>query len=96
MSGSDPQCPHCGQVMKKWQNSPDLLWESDFQFVCFNDDCPYYVRGWQWMESQYQVRASYRHRLDPRTGKSGPVPVWSSSALKDQIVPDDHQKECAP
>jgi hypothetical protein len=91
-----PKCPQCGRVMQKWGNSPDLLWESEYQFVCFNDECPYYVRGWQWMESQYRVHASYRHRLDPRTGKSGPVPVWSATALKDQIVPEDDQKECAP
>ena len=96
MSNHAPSCPHCGQVMQKWHNSPDLLWESEYQFVCFNDECPYFVRGWQWMETQYHVHASYRHRINPQTGKSGPVPVWSAAALKDQIVPDDNQKECVP
>lgn len=93
MSDSLPKCPHCGQTMSQWQSTPELSWESDFQFVCFNDECPYYARGWEWMESQYHVHASYRHRLDPNSGKSGPLPVWSPQALKDRIIPDRDRKE---
>ena len=60
-----------------------------YDLVCFNDECPYYVRGWIWMEQQYGVRASYRFRRDAASGFETPLPVWSSDALRDSILPDD-------
>jgi hypothetical protein len=38
------------------------------------------------MQEKYDVTASYRHRYDPRSGETGPVPVWSQDALKTHIV----------
>lgn len=82
-------CPHCGQPMLKWR-VPDLTtWGSEFQYICFNDECPYYVRGWKWMQERFQVSGSYRHRMDPVTGEQGPIPVWSANALRDRIVQED-------
>jgi hypothetical protein len=83
-----PCCPHCGATMKKWRVPMNSTWESDFQWICFNDDCEYFIRGWDWMMSQHQVRASYRCRIDPMTGKAHPMPVWSYKALKDDIIED--------
>ncbi len=89
----DPQnqvrCPYCHEMLKRWV-SPELTsWGGEFQLVCFNDACPYYVRGWIWMESQFKVSASYRYRLDPVTGEAGPLAVWSNGALKNRIVTSD-------
>jgi hypothetical protein len=82
-------CPHCGQKMKKWAPPDDSSWGMHCQYVCFNDECPYYVRGWSWMESQFNQKASYRHRYNPQNDESGPLPVWSPRALRDGIVEDD-------
>lgn len=79
-------CPHCNKRMERWRPPEEAKWTSDFNFVCFNDDCPYYVNGWEWMTKKYNVRASYRHRYDPQSGKTGPLPVWSSTAHRDSII----------
>jgi len=80
----DNKCPHCGERMKRWEN-PDS-WDTEFQLVCFNDECEYFVRGWAWMDQRFRVSASYRFRFDPSTGETGPLPVWSKAALRANII----------
>ena len=58
-------------------------------WVCFNDDCPYYREGYDWMREQYEVKASYRYRVDPASGKPIPLPVWGDDALRDRLVDDE-------
>ncbi len=81
-------CPHCGKTMFRWYTPPDSTWATTFQYVCFNDECTYYVNGWNWMQTKYNKKASYRHRFNPFNGESGPVPVWSPMALKSRIIPE--------
>ncbi|MBN1343867.1 MAG: hypothetical protein JXQ73_14380 [Phycisphaerae bacterium] len=83
-----PCCPYCGQPLKRWECPAESSWDTPWQWGCFNDECPYYVKGWDWMREKFQVNASYRHRIDPTTGESGPLPVWSPEALKNRIIED--------
>ena len=86
-------CPHCGNKMSKWA-TPQLpfggstTWTSEFLYVCFNDECPYFIKGWDWIWNNYHRKASYRHTLDPATGRTYPVPVKSNTALRDCIMED--------
>jgi hypothetical protein len=79
--------------MLRWENPQLGSWSGEYQFVCFNDDCPYFVRGWNWMKSQFNVNASYRFRLEPLTGENGPLPVWSKKALRSGIIQDPNQAQ---
>ncbi len=89
MSDEAKKCPHCGGQLSKWATPDDSSWGQGHQLVCFNDQCPYYVRGWQWMKDNYQQKASYRYRFDPQTEEEGPLPVWSERALRDSILDDE-------
>jgi len=92
MNATDkPTCPHCGARLLKWLPPAESSWGANVQYACFNDECPYYQRGWDHMMEKYQVKASYRYRLDPSTGQSGPLPVWSPAAIRDRIVDEKNK-----
>lgn len=82
-------CPHCELRLKKWQvpDSPFNEWPSEYQYVCFNDDCVYFKRGWETMTRQGNF-GSYRFMFDPTTGGCHNVVVLSPSALREGIVKD--------
>ncbi len=79
-------CPHCKQPMSKWASPGESTWGEGTHYVCFNDDCPYYKRGWEWMKDKYNVNASYRHHYNPETNASDPIPVWDENALRNKII----------
>ena len=81
-----PVCPHCDRELQAFELPDSTGFESEFHLACFNDECPYYVRGWKHMESNYAVKASYRYRVDPTNGKASPLAVWSADAIKDRII----------
>jgi hypothetical protein len=58
-------------------------------YICFNDECPYLVRGWDVMTRQGNASMSYRQMFNPENGSLTPMPVPNLKALKDGIMEED-------
>ncbi len=82
-------CPHCEGILMAFEIPEESGWEGSYQLACFNDECPYYQRGWEWMEQKYGVKASYRYRVEPNSGRAMPLAVWSRTAMRTRIVGGD-------
>lgn len=86
-----PECSHCGKRMSK-SAPPDSpfggcsTWSGDFIYICFNDECPYFIEGWDWMWNNYHHKTSYRHMMDPTTGQTKPIPVKTKNTLRECIL----------
>ena len=99
-----PQCPHCAQEMCLWEIPPinfsdGLGWGSPYLFVCFNDDCPSYKKGWEHLNETMQTMASYRCINEPGSSVFDYMPVFSpmgaqGGRLDDEIlIREKEQKE---
>jgi SAM-dependent methyltransferase len=82
-------CPHCGEALRKWavpDNPFCQTWDNDHMYICFNDACPYYVRGWDTMDEEGNRGMSYRLMYNPVKDRCSSIPVPSAAALKEGIV----------
>ncbi len=80
-------CPCCGAKLKAFTMPDGAGWDQEIQWACFNNDCPYYKSGWEWMWEKYSAKASYRYRVvDPDKPRGTPLVVQSEHALINLIV----------
>jgi SAM-dependent methyltransferase len=82
-------CPYCGEKLRKWavpDNPFACTWDNDYMYICFNDACPYYVRGWDVMHNEGTCGASYRLMYNPEKDRCLPIPVPTPKALKEGII----------
>lgn len=81
-------CPYCGERLLKWAvpQTPFTEWDQEFMFICFNDRCPYLLRGWQAMQQQGNSGFSYRLMFNPGNRRCMPIPVPNLRALRGNIV----------
>ncbi|MFO8011132.1 MAG: methyltransferase domain-containing protein [Dehalococcoidia bacterium] len=80
-------CPYCGTKLERWQVPQTLFteWPNEFMYVCFNDECSYFVEGWNAMSRQGNP-CSYRLMYDPVNDGCQPVPVFNNRMLRDGIL----------
>lgn len=86
---STGKCPYCDHPLRKWQ-VPDgpfgQTWDNDFLYICFNDGCSYYLRGWEVMARRFNRTNSYRLMYNPAKDCCQPIPVPTPNALRESIV----------
>jgi SAM-dependent methyltransferase len=81
-------CPHCGERLKKWiipDNPFGCTWDNEYMYICFNDECPYFVRGWEFMQKEGNS-GSYRLMYNPEKDTCQPLPVPTARALRESLV----------
>lgn len=83
-----PLCPSCGEAMSRWRvpQTPFTEWDNEFMYICFNDACPYLVRGFSVMARQGNIGISYRMMYNPDRARYMPIPVPSLGSLRDSIM----------
>ena len=98
MSKDPPACPHCQKPMDIWQVpefafGDGLGWGSPYLYVCFNDECPSYKKGWEHIKGNYAYNASYRCMSYPDGETFEFIPVFSPEGGTGQVVSEQMLKE---
>lgn len=83
-----PTCPHCNAVMEKL-DARYLDWGLPYLWVCYNNDCTFFKRGWEHMMENYGQVVSYRFMIQPDTGTVGVIPAFSLEYLRESGRPGD-------
>jgi SAM-dependent methyltransferase len=86
--GRTLRCPHCEQPLSKWAvpQTPFTEWDNEHLHICFNDACPFLVRGWTVMARQGNLSFSYRLTYDPDRDQLGTMIVRDLLQLREHIV----------
>ncbi len=84
-------CPHCNQKMSCCEApavhvGDGLGWGSDVLFICLNDYCSLFLKGWDHIEGQFGHHASYRYMELPGSKESNVMMVGNKDAFKGSIV----------
>ena len=87
-----PTCPHCKTVMEKF-DARELDWGTPFLWVCFNEECAFYVKGWKHMEDNFGQTVSYRYMVEPESGTVGVIPAFGAAYMTRQLGKGDPYPE---
>ncbi len=86
-----PECPHCKQRLSCCEAPPvhvgdGLGWGSEVLYICLNDYCPLFLRGWEQIEARYGHHSSYRYMQLPDSSESNVMMVGNSDAFKGSVI----------
>ena len=84
-------CPHCSGDLTLCHAPPvhvgdGLGWGSEYLFICLNDLCPLFVKGWDHIANQYGHVGSYRYMEIPNSKETYSMMVVSKEAFTGSAV----------
>lgn len=77
-----PDCPHCGTVMMEYELPPfnfsdGLGWGTTFLWICPNDECPIFRKGFEHTVKNYGQTSSMRSIIEPDSGAQSVIPAFT-------------------
>jgi len=87
----EKNCPHCKVQLSCCEAPPihvgdGLGWGSEVLFICLNDNCSLFLKGWDQIEAQYGHHSSYRYMELPGSKEGNVMMVGNSDAFKACVV----------
>ena len=84
-------CPQCNEQLSCCEAPPvhvgdGLGWGSDALYICLNDYCPTFLKGWDFIGEQYGHHASYRYMELPGSTESNVMMVGNKDAFKGSLI----------
>ena len=84
-------CPHCSGDLSLCHAPPvhvgdGLGWGSEYLFICLNDTCPLFVKGWDYIANQYGHVGSYRYMELPNSKENYTMMVVTKDAFTGSVV----------
>ena len=84
-------CPHCSGDLSLCHAPPvhvgdGLGWGSEYLFICLNDTCPLFVKGWDHIANQYGHVGSYRYMELPNSKEQYTMMVVTKDAFTGSLV----------
>jgi len=90
----EKSCPHCKAKLSCCEAPPihvgdGLGWGSEVMFICLNDACSLFLRGWDQIELKYGHHASYRYMELPGSPEGNLMMVGNADAFKACVINKD-------
>ncbi len=84
-------CPHCNTRLSPCETPPfhigdGLGWGAEVMFVCLNDECPPFLKGWEHIEASFGHVGSYRYMRLANEEKGEMMMVGNKMAFTGSIL----------
>jgi len=91
-------CPHCKTELTLCHAPPvhvgdGLGWGCEYLFICLNDECSLFSKGWEHIENQYGHVGSYRHMEIPGSKETYNMMVAGAGAFTGSLVDIEAMKQ---